>query len=61
MSNQLPPLATPVEVAEYLRTTTAAPAQDRYKGTLPKFIKRGGQDLADRPQTVRSSIDNSFH
>ncbi len=40
MPNQLPPLATPVEVAEYLRTTTAALAQDRYKGTGPKFIKR---------------------
>jgi hypothetical protein len=39
--NQLPPLATP-EVAEYLRTTTA---QDRYKGTGPKFIKRGSRVL----------------
>ena len=43
--NQLPPLATPVEVAEYLRTTTAALAQDRYKGTGPKFIKRGSRVL----------------
>ena len=40
MSMQLPPLATPMEVAEYLRTTTAAVAQDRYKSTGPKFIKR---------------------
>src|ERR1700758_4098710 len=32
VSNQLPPPATPAEVAEYLRTTTAALAQDRYKG-----------------------------
>jgi hypothetical protein len=32
-------LATPVEVAEYFRTTTAALAKDRYKGTGSKFIK----------------------
>jgi hypothetical protein len=41
LSLQLPPLATPTEVAEYLRNTTAALAQDRYKGTGPKVIKRG--------------------
>jgi hypothetical protein len=34
-----------VEVAEYLRTTTAALAQDRYKGSGPKFIKRGSRVL----------------
>jgi hypothetical protein len=45
VSNQLPPLATPIEVAEYLHTTTAALAQDRYKGTGPKFIKRGSRVL----------------
>lgn len=31
------------EVAKYLRTTMAALAQDRYKGTAPKFIKRGSR------------------
>ena len=30
---------------EYLRTTTAALAQDRYKGTGPRFIKRGRRVL----------------
>jgi hypothetical protein len=45
MSMQLPSLATPAEVAEYLRTTTAALAQDRYKGTGPKFIKHGSRVL----------------
>jgi hypothetical protein len=45
VSNQPPPLATPAEIAEYLRTTTAALAQDRYKGTGPKFIKRGRRVL----------------
>jgi len=44
VSNQLPPLATPAEVAEYLRTT-AALAQDRYRGPGPKFIKRGSRVL----------------
>jgi len=41
MSDDLPALATPAEVAEYLRTTSAALAQDRYRGTGPKFIKHG--------------------
>ena len=45
MSNQLPPLATPPEVAEYLHTTTASLAPDRYRGTGPKFIKRGSRVL----------------
>ena len=43
MSMQLPPLATPAEVAEYLRTTTAALAQDRYRWIGPKFIKHGSR------------------
>jgi hypothetical protein len=45
MSDQLPTLATPAEVAEYLHTTTASLAQDRYRGTGPKFIKRGSTVL----------------
>src|SRR6185295_18877721 len=45
VNDRLPPLATPAEVAEYLRTTTAALAQDRYKGTAPRFIKRGRRVL----------------
>jgi hypothetical protein len=45
MPNELPALGTPPEVAEYLHTTTAALAQDRYKGTGPKFIKRGSRVL----------------
>jgi len=45
MSDQLPALATPAEVAEYLRTTTAPLAQDRYRGTGPKFIKDGSRVL----------------
>ncbi|WP_445161425.1 helix-turn-helix transcriptional regulator [Mycobacterium sp. Dal123C01] len=45
MSDQLPALATPAEVAKYLHTTPASLAQDRYKGTGPKFIKRGRRVL----------------
>jgi hypothetical protein len=45
MSDQLPALATPAEVAEYLHTTTASLAQDRYRGTGPRFIKRGRRVL----------------
>ena len=45
MSDELPRLATPAEVADYLHTTTAALAQDRYKGTGPKFIKHGSRVL----------------
>ncbi len=45
VSDQLPPLATPAEAAEYLHTSTAALGQDRYRGTGPKFIKRGSRVL----------------
>jgi len=45
MPDQLPPLATLAEVAQYLHTMTAALVQDRYKGTGPKFIKRGSRVL----------------
>ncbi|MGB8391809.1 helix-turn-helix transcriptional regulator [Mycobacterium sp.] len=43
MSDQLP--ALPAQVAEYLHTTTASLAQDCYRGTGPKFIKRGSRVL----------------
>jgi hypothetical protein len=45
MSHELPPLARPADLAENLHTTTAALAQDRYKGTGPKFIKHGRRVL----------------
>jgi hypothetical protein len=45
MSDQFPALATPPEVAEYLCTTTAALAQDRYREIGPKFIKHGSRVL----------------
>jgi hypothetical protein len=45
MSDQLPALATAAEVAEYLHSTTPSLAQDVYRGTGPRFIKRGSQVL----------------
>jgi hypothetical protein len=45
MSDQLRRWRRPADVAEYLYTTTAALAQDRYKGTGPKFIKHGSRVL----------------
>ncbi|MFC9833194.1 helix-turn-helix transcriptional regulator [Rhodococcus sp. NPDC127530] len=41
------PLATPQEVAAYRRITVAALAQERYKGTGPKFRKLGKRVLYD--------------
>jgi hypothetical protein len=61
MSDQLPPLATPAEVAEYLHTTTGALAQDRYKGTGPKFIKRGSRVLYRWREVLGSRIATRFN
>jgi len=38
-------LATAEEVAEFLRTTPASLAQDRYRGRGPKFVKHGRRVL----------------
>ena len=42
---EMPDLATPVEVAEYLRSSVARLAQLRYMGQGPKFIKVGRKVL----------------
>ncbi|QRE79156.1 helix-turn-helix domain-containing protein [Rhodococcus ruber] len=39
------PLATPADVANYLHTTVASLAQQRYKGTGPKYFKDGKRVL----------------
>ncbi|EOM74624.1 DNA-binding protein [Rhodococcus rhodnii] len=39
------PLATPEEVAQYLRTTTTKLTNDRYRGIGPKFVKHGRRVL----------------
>jgi hypothetical protein len=61
VSNQLPPLATPAEVAGYVRTTTAALAQDRYKGNGPKYIKRGSRVLYRWSDMLEWLDPNTFH
>jgi hypothetical protein len=60
MSDQLPPLATPTELAQYLHTTTASLAQDRYRGTGPKFIKRGSRVLYRWSDVVEWIDRNTF-
>ncbi|RAV00670.1 DNA-binding protein [Mycobacterium colombiense] len=49
-------LLTPEETAEKLRTNPMALAQMRYRGTGPKFIKRGGK-RGGRVLYRRSDID----
>ncbi|UPW02863.1 helix-turn-helix domain-containing protein [Rhodococcus pyridinivorans] len=39
------PIATVEEVAEFLRTTPAKLANDRYRGIGPKFMKHGRRVL----------------
>ena len=41
------PLALPQEVADYRRTTVEQLAQERYKGTGPKFVKLGKRVFYD--------------
>lgn len=38
-------IATPAEAAEALQTTECALAQMRYRGTGPRFVKRGSRVL----------------
>ncbi|MEU3013396.1 DNA-binding protein [Nocardia asteroides] len=35
------PLATPAEIANYRRTSTAVLAQERYRGEGPPYIRNG--------------------
>ena len=60
MPDQLPALAVPSEVAEYLHTTTAALAQDRYMRTAPKFIKRRSRVLYRWPDILEWLDRNTF-
>lgn len=48
MSDQLPALATPAEVAQYVHTKIASLAQDRYRGSGPTFIESGSRLLYRR-------------
>jgi len=53
-------LATPGEVASYLRTTERALAQMRYRGGGPKFVKVNGRVLY-RWTDIQSYIDGNTH
>ena len=50
-------LVKPVEVAEYLDTTTANLAQMRYRGTGPKFVKLGHRAIRYRWEDVHAWIE----
>ncbi|BCO41341.1 hypothetical protein MINTM001_24800 [Mycobacterium paraintracellulare] len=50
-------IATSAEVAEFLHITEAALAQDRYRGTGPKFIKVGGRRVRYRWSDVYAYLD----
>ncbi|AQA05032.1 hypothetical protein BVC93_24450 [Mycobacterium sp. MS1601] len=49
-------LLTPQEVADYRGTTTAVLAQERFKGTGPKFI-RDGRRIRYRASDIRAYMD----
>lgn len=45
MTDRKSQLATPAEVAEFLHISEPSLAQDRYRGTGPRFIKHGRRVL----------------
>lgn len=49
------PLATPGEVAAYRRTSEAALAQERYRGTGPRFKKLGKRVFTTGSTSKRGS------
>ncbi|UZF45367.1 helix-turn-helix transcriptional regulator [Rhodococcus rhodochrous] len=50
-------LATAEEVAEFLRTTTAKLANDRYRGIGPKFIKPSPRRVLYRWEDVYAYVE----
>ena len=50
------PLGTPIEVAEFMRTTVSALAQDRYLGRGIPYVKHGRKILY-RWADVRAHLD----
>lgn len=53
---QLDELLLPAQVAAYRGTTTAVLAQERYKGTGPRFI-RDGRRIRYRASDIRDYLD----
>lgn len=54
--DELPPLLTPAELAQLMRTTTNSLAQERYLGRGVPFIKNGRRVLYARAD-VRAYLD----
>ena len=50
-------LATPSQVAEHMGTSPATLAQQRYKGTGPKFVKVTGRRVMYRWEDVEAFLD----
>ena len=55
----LPPLLTPAELAELMRTTTNSLAQDRYLGRGVPFIKNGKRVLYARTAVLNYLESNT--
>ncbi|GAB5896081.1 helix-turn-helix domain-containing protein [Mycolicibacterium mageritense] len=56
----LPSLMTAKQLADYLQTTEAALAQDRYLGRGVPFTKIGKRVRYQREQVVKFLADNTF-
>lgn len=54
-------LATAAEVAEYLGTTVAQLAQQRYHGTGPRFVKIGTRRVMYRWSDVEAFLDEQTY
>ncbi|OBI24102.1 hypothetical protein A5713_08200 [Mycobacterium sp. E2497] len=54
-------LATPAEVADALRTTSASLAQMRYRGDGPKFVRAGRRRVLYRWVDVEQWLEESLH
>lgn len=54
-------LATPAEVAQYLGTTVAQLAQQRYHGTGPRFVKMGTRRVMYRWSDIEAFLDDQTY
>ena len=54
----LPPVITPDELADVLKTTPAALAQERYRGTGVPYVKWGSRIRYLREDVIRFLADN---
>lgn len=59
-AESMPDLLTAAEVAQLLRTTTSALAQDRYRGYGPTFIRVGRRIRYDRATILAYIEANTY-